>query len=277
QDLIEATDAGLPGAAVVRLTKLFRQTAGAESLIAANCQRVRRGIRPVRPDGPQSDYFEMPADTPETARELAVSLASHRLPKYLSVPPDEVQVLAPMHGGEAGVQAINRALQEILNPPARGKAELPLPGQRASVSGPSVLRIGDKVRQTRNDYRKEVLNGDLGRVVSMDVASRTATIAFEGRRVPYTWEELDELVHAWAMTVHSAQGSQWPAVVVIMLTSHYVMLERNILYTALSRAERMAVLISQEKAIRIAVARDRSLRRRTALAARLDRAVGSDA
>jgi len=276
QDLIEATDAGLPGADVVRLTKLFRQTAGAESLVAANCRRVRQGIRPVRPEGHQSDYYEMPAHTAESARALAVSLASRRLPKYLGVPPDEVQVLAPMHGGDAGVQAINRALQEVLNPPARAKAELPLPQRRASASGPAVLRVGDKVRQTRNNYRKEVLNGDIGRVVSMDVASRSVTVAFEGRRVAYAWEEVDELVHAWAMTVHSAQGSQWPAVVVLMLTSHFVMLERNILYTALSRAERLAVLISQEKAIRIAVARDRSLRRRTALATRLCQAVDSD-
>jgi exodeoxyribonuclease V alpha subunit len=277
QDLIEATDDGLPGAAVVRLTKLFRQTAGAESLIAANCKRVRQGIRPVRPVGTESDYFEMPADSPEGARELAVSLASRRLPSYLGVQPDDVQVLAPMHGGDAGVQAINRALQEVLNPPTRGKDELPLPGRRASANAPSELRVGDKVRQTRNDYRKEVLNGDIGRVVSMDVASRTVTVDFDGRRVSYTWDDLDDLVHAWAMTVHSAQGSQWPAVVVIMLTSHFVMLERNILYTALSRAQRLAVLISQEKAIRIAVARDRSLRRRTALAARLDHAIESGA
>jgi len=269
QDLIEATDAGLPNAIVVRLTQLFRQSAGRESLIAANCRRVRQGIRLARPDGPQSDYFEMPANTPESARELAVSLASHRLPKFLDIPPDEIQVLAPMHGGEAGVQAINRALQEVLNPPARGKGEIPVPGRQGSANGPAALRVGDKVRQTRNNYHKGVLNGDLGRVVAIDAASRTLTVAFDDRRVPYTWDDLDELVHAWAMTVHSAQGSQWPAVVVIMLTNHFVMLERNILYTALSRAERLAVLITQEKALRIAIAQDRSSRRRTALAARL--------
>jgi exodeoxyribonuclease V alpha subunit len=109
----------------------------------------------------------------------------------------------------------------------------------------------------------------------VDAESRTLTVSYDGHRVPYNWDELDELVHAWAMTVHSAQGSQWPAVVVIMLTNHFVMLERNILYTALSRAERLAVLITQEKAVRIAVQQDRSTRRRTSLADRLRLAVDS--
>ena len=275
QDLIDASEAGLPGTDVVRLTHLFRQEAGLHSLIAANCQRVRQGTRPVRPEGLDSDYYEMPAHSPEKARDLAVSLASCRLPSYLGIPPSEVQVLAPMHGGAAGVQAINRALQEELNPPARGKAEVPLGGRARAPDAPTCLRVGDKVRQTRNNYRKGVLNGDLGHVASVDAESRTLTVSYDGHRVPYNWDELDELVHAWAMTVHSAQGSQWPAVVVIMLTNHFVMLERNILYTALSRAERLAVLITQEKAVRIAVQQDRSTRRRTSLADRLRLAVDS--
>ena len=273
QDLIEAAEGGVPGTFVVRLTQLFRQEAGSHSLIAANCQRVRQGVRPLRPEASESDYFEMSRETPEQARELAVELASRRLPDYLDIPPSEVQVLAPMHGGAAGVQAINRALQETLNPPARGKAEVPLPGRARTPDAPTCLRVGDKVRQTRNNYRKGVLNGDLGHIAGVDATSRTLTVSYDGRHVPYNWDELDELVHAWAMTVHSAQGSQWPAVVVIMLTNHFVMLERNILYTALSRAERLAVLITQEKALRIAIQQDRSTRRRTSLAARLNLAV----
>ncbi len=273
QDLIEAAEGGVPGTAVVRLTWLFRQEAGSHSLIAANCQRVRQGVRPLRPEVPESDYYEMSRETPEQARELAVELVARRLPDYLGIPPSEVQVLAPMHGGAAGVEAINRALQETLNPAARGKAEVPLAGRSRAPDAPTCLRVGDKVRQTRNNYRKGVLNGDLGHVVGVDTTSRTLTVSYDGRHVPYNWDELDELVHAWAMTVHSAQGSQWPAVVVIMLTNHFVMLERNILYTALSRAERIAVLITQEKALRIAIQQDRSTRRRTSLAARLNLAV----
>jgi exodeoxyribonuclease V alpha subunit len=129
--------------------------------------------------------------------------------------------------------------------------------------------VGDKVRQTRNNYLKQVYNGDLGTVAHLDLSARVLQVDFDGHLVGYTFDELDELVHSWAMTVHAAQGSQWPAVVVVMLTAHYVMLERNILYTALSRAQRMAVLITQDRAVRIAVSQDRAARRRTLLAARL--------
>jgi exodeoxyribonuclease V alpha subunit len=236
---------------VVRLEQIFRQEAGEVSLIVANCHRIRRGERPVRPSGPDSDYFEMPRESPAETLALAVELAAERLPAYLGVPPDEVQVLTPVHGGEAGVQALNAALQARLNPPSPQRAEYLL--GRREQGQPVVLRVGDKVRQTRNDYQKRVFNGDLGTVQQVD----------------YAYSELDDLVHSWAMTVHAAQGSQWPAVVVIMLASHYVMLERNILYTALSRAQRMAVLIGQERALRIALQRTTLKGRRTDLAARL--------
>ena len=122
--------------------------------------------------------------------------------------------------------------------------------------------MGDKVRQTRNNYQKQVFNGDLGVVTRIAPPDRLVTVTYDERTVAYSFEELDQLVHAWAMTVHSAQGSQWPAVVIIMLTNQYVMLERNILYTALSRAQRLAVLISQEQAVRVAVAQGRSTQRR---------------
>ena len=131
------------------------------------------------------------------------------------------------------------------------------------------LRVGDKVRQTRNDYQKRIYNGDLGNISQVSPEDRAVLVKFDGHEVAYTADEMDDLVHAWAMTVHAAQGSQWPAVVVIMLTSHYVMLERNILYTALSRAQRLAVLITQDAAVRIAVAQARSTRRRTGLVGRL--------
>ncbi|MHB1296159.1 MAG: SF1B family DNA helicase RecD2 [Anaerolineae bacterium] len=270
QDLIAAVESGhLTGAHVTRLTQIFRQEAGDKSLIVLNCHRVRQGLRPITENNPQADYYEMLRDTPAEARELAVSLVTSRLPRFLEVPPAEVQVLAPMHGGEAGIRALNQVLQEHLNPPAPDKAQLEQEGVGASAAYGRVLRVGDKVRQTRNDYQKGVLNGDLGVITQVDLEGRALTAAFDDRTVRYTFEELDNLVHAWAMTVHSAQGSQWPAVVILMLTNHYVMLERNILYTALSRAQRMAVLITQEQAVRVAVAQDRSTRRRTNMAALL--------
>jgi exodeoxyribonuclease V alpha subunit len=180
-------------------------------------------------------------------------------------------VLTPIHSGEAGTASLNAALQARLNPPAPHKAEQAL--APAAGGAGRVLRVGDKVRQTRNNYEKQVLNGDLGTVRAIDPERQTLDVQFDDRTAAYTFDELDELVHAWAMTVHSAQGSQWPAVVVVLLSAHYVMLERNILYTALSRAERLAVLITQEKAVRLAVAQDRSTRRRTGLVARLREAL----
>ncbi|MFO7698017.1 MAG: AAA family ATPase [Anaerolineae bacterium] len=267
-DLIEASHQ-MPVSAmiVVCLEQIFRQEAGDVSLIVANCHRIRRGERPVRPSGPTSDYFEMPRESPREALELAVELAAHRLPQYLHIPPGEVQVLTPVHGGEAGVQALNAALQARLNPPAPRRNEHVL-GRHAQGEA-VVLRVGDKVRQTRNDYQKRVFNGDLGTVVDIDSEEQAVRVRFDDSTVEYAFAELDDLVHSWAMTVHAAQGSQWPAVIVIMLASHYVMLERNILYTALSRAQRMAVLISQERALHIAVQRTTLVTRRTDLVARL--------
>jgi len=276
-DLISASTAlPLAKSVVVRLEQIFRQEAGEVSLIVSNCHRIRRGERPERPSSPNADYFEMPRATPAEALALAVDLSATRLPGYLGIAPEEVQVLAPVHAGEAGVQALNAALQARLNPPAPDRPELAL-GRRGQGQ-PVVLRVGDKVRQTRNDYQKRVFNGDLGTIVRIDTDDQLLCVRFDDQIVDYAFAETDDLVHAWAMTVHAAQGSQWPAVVVIMLTAHYVMLERNILYTALSRAQRLAVLISQEQAIRIALQRIGSVTRRTDLAWRLQAASsgGSD-
>ncbi len=269
QDLIEAAEEGVAGLHVSRLTHIFRQEAGAESLIVANCHRVRAGKRPIQPSDQGSDYYEMIRATPEDARDLAVSLATTRLPQYLDVPASEVQVLSPMHGGAAGVRALNAALQEVLNPSAPDKAEWAPSGDEQG----RVLRVGDKVRQMRNDYQKGVLNGDLGQITQIEPEDKTVTVRFYEREIQYSADEVEALAHAWAMTVHAAQGSQWPAVVLILLTNHYVMLERNILYTALSRATRLAVLITQDRAVRAAVSQDRSTRRRTSLLPRLRQAM----
>ncbi len=267
-DLIAAAT-GIPPSqmTVVRLEQIFRQEAGDVSLIVANCHRIRQGKRPIRPSGPVSDYYEMPRESPDEALALAVDLAAERLPAFLGVPAEEIQVLSPVHGGDAGVRALNAALQARLNPAAPHRHEFIL-GRRAEGQ-PVVLRVGDKVRQTRNDYQKRVFNGDLGTVLSIDREDQLVQVRFDDATVPYAFAELDDLVHSWAMTVHAAQGSQWPAVIVILLSSHYVMLERNILYTALSRAQRLAVLITQERALQIAVKRTTLVSRRTDLVSRL--------
>ncbi|MCD6518755.1 MAG: ATP-dependent RecD-like DNA helicase [Anaerolineae bacterium] len=265
QDLITiAQKQEHPNLQVVHLERIFRQEAGSESLIVLNCHRIRQGHRPLK-GSEQQDYFEIYRETPEEARDLVVELVSTRLPRFLHVPPEEIQVLAPMHGGAAGVDSLNRALQSAVNPPSSQKAELLL--RRGEE--PLTFREGDRVRQTRNNYRKGVFNGDLGRIIQIDLARQVLSVRFEDTPVDYSFDELDELVHAWAMTVHSAQGSQWPAVIIVMLKQHYVMLERNILYTALSRAQRLAVLITQEQAVRIAVQRNRARQRRTLLAQRI--------
>ncbi|MEA3408221.1 MAG: ATP-dependent RecD-like DNA helicase [Chloroflexota bacterium] len=269
QDLISAGEKdGVPGIHVTRLTRIFRQEAGNRSMIVVNCHRIRAGRRPIHDVPKTSDYFEMHRDSPEEARRLAVDLVANRLPGFLDVPPIEVQVLAPMHRGAAGVRSLNLALQQALNPPAPIKAEIALPSQSAAA-GQRVFRQGDKVRQTQNNYQKQVFNGDLGIIQHVYPDEGRLVVRFDEHDVVYERDELDQLVHAWAMTVHSAQGSQWPAVVILMLTNHYIMLERNILYTALSRAQRLAVLITQEKAVRIAVHQKRSTQRRTQLVARL--------
>jgi len=271
-DLIEASPRTAGGrVTVTRLDLIFRQEAGDVSLIAANCRRIREGLRPLPPANSAADYFEMPRETPAEALELAVELAAQRLPEYLGIPSSEVQILTPVHSGEAGVQALNAALQARLNPPSPVKSECAL--GRQDQGTPSVMRVGDRVRQTRNDYQKKVFNGDLGTVVSIDQDEHRVRVAFDDDTVDYAFAELDDLVHSWAMTVHAGQGSQWPAVIVIMLSAHYVMLERNILYTALSRAQRLAVLISQERALRIAIQRTTLVSRRTDLVGRL---VGSE-
>jgi exodeoxyribonuclease V alpha subunit len=275
QDLITAAEKGLLGLYVTRLTRIFRQEAGEASSIVVNCHRVRAGERPIYKASPDADYFEMmpsgpTAEIPAKARDLAVELAAERLPRYLQVKPSEVQVLSPMHNGEAGIRELNRVLQQTLNPPDPARTELRIAPFGREEAEARILREGDKVRQTQNNYAKRVFNGDLGIVTRIAPQQRTVTVHFGDQlTAEYSFDELDELTHAWAMTIHSAQGSQWPAVVILMLASHYVMLERNILYTALSRAERLAVLITQEQALRIAIAQDRSTRRRTQLVERL--------
>jgi exodeoxyribonuclease V alpha subunit len=174
---------------------------------------------------------------------------------------DDIQVLSPMHRGAAGVGELNRRLQAALNPPAQGKAEY--------RRGAHAFRAGDRVMQIRNNYDKEVYNGDMGRIVALDAVNQALAVGVDDQQVGYEFSELDELVHAYAVSVHKSQGSEYRAVVVPVLTQHYVMLQRNLLYTAVTRARELVVLVGSRRAIAIAVGNDQIMARHTALDVRL--------
>jgi exodeoxyribonuclease V alpha subunit len=246
--------------AVVRLDTIFRQAEG--SYIIHNSHRINRGEFPLVNQG--NDFFLFKQDEPEQAAALVVDIVKNRIPHKFGLDPlNDVQVLCPMHRGAAGVANLNRLLQEALNPPGPDKTERRLGGQ--------ILRVGDKLMQIRNNYDKETFNGDIGRLVGMDLENQTFTVEIDERPVRYDWTEADELVHAYAVSVHKAQGSEFPAVVLPMLTQHYLMLQRNLLYTAVSRAKRLVVLVGQKRAISIALRNNRVAERHSGLSVRLAR------
>jgi exodeoxyribonuclease V alpha subunit len=245
---------------VVRLTQIFRQAA--DSHIITNAHRVNQGQMPLF-EKDARDFFLFGQSDPEEAADWVVEVVANRIPKKFGFDPlEEVQVLAPMHRGAVGVANLNARLQAALNPPAPGKAERQIGGR--------VFREGDRVMQQRNNYQKEVFNGDIGRVRAVDLESQTLTIEFDGRPVFYDWLEVDELQHAFAASIHKAQGSEFPAVVVPLLTQHYMMLQRNLLYTAITRARRLCVLVGTRKAIGIAVRNAKVAERWSGLGGRMN-------
>ncbi len=244
---------------VVRLTTIFRQAAG--SHIITNAHRVNRGQMPLF-EKDSDDFYLFAAEDPEKAADWVVDVAQNRIPKKFGLDPlEDVQVLAPMHRGQAGVGNLNARLQEALNPPSPKKAERQIGGR--------IFRAGDRVMQIRNNYQKETFNGDIGRVTDVDLENQTLTVTFDGRPVFYEWLEADELVHAFAASIHKAQGSEFPAVVVPLLTQHYMMLQRDLLYTAITRANKLCVLVGARKAIGIAVRNAKVAQRWSGLATRL--------
>jgi exodeoxyribonuclease V alpha subunit len=247
---------------VVRLTKIFRQAE--ESLIVTNAHRVNQGRLPLAPPdgGPRRDFFLAPAPAPERALELVKTLVAQRIPQVFGLDPlRDVQVLAPMYSGVVGVENLNQELQLLLNPDGAGLQQ-----------GKTTFRKNDKVMQVYNDYDKAVFNGDVGQIVELDPESGTLGVDFTGRIVPYAQQELDALVLAYAVSVHKSQGSEYPAVVLLLMNQHYVMLRRNLLYTGLTRARRLAVLVGQPSALRRAVESNPSARRYTTLCERLSAA-----
>ncbi len=246
-------------AAVTRLGLIFRQEQG--SLIVANAHRINEGRLPLTPRSAQ-DFFLFVEPDADKAADLLVDVVQHRIPRKFGMDPlSEIQVLAPMYRGSSGVANLNQRLQEALNPPAGNRPERRMGGR--------TLRVGDRLMQTRNNYDKDVYNGDIGRLLALEGVQQTAVIDYHGRRVTYDWSELDEVVHAFAISVHKAQGSEYPAVVMPVTMQHYLMLQRNLLYTGVTRAKKLVVLVGTKKAIAIAVRNNKVTQRHTALDWRL--------
>ncbi len=247
---------------VVRLTEIFRQAQ--TSLIVVNAHRVNQGDFPYFRKSGQSDFYFIDREDPEKALETIKHLCHRRIPEGFGLNPvDDIQVLSPMHKGLIGVSNLNRELQGLLNP--RGESL-----QR----GASTFRVGDKVMQIRNNYDKDVYNGDIGKIVSIDLINRELRILFDEHPLAYSFGDLDEIVLAYATSVHKSQGSEYPAVVVPISTQHFVMLQRNLLYTAITRAKRLVILVGTKKALSIAIKNDQIQRRYCLLMERLRRGDG---
>jgi exodeoxyribonuclease V alpha subunit len=241
----------------VRLTEVFRQAA--ESQIIQAAYHVNSGRVPdLRPPDRQSDFYFVHADDPQQGVERVLQVVTERIPQRFGFDPvRDVQVLTPMNRGELGARNLNPLLQAKLNPPGDRKPEVERFG--------CTCRVGDKVLQTENDYAKDVFNGDLGIVTQVDLDESELRVDYDGRIVTYDFGELDELMPAYAMTIHKSQGSEFPAVVIPVHTQHYMLLQRNLLYTAITRGRRLVVLRGTPKAVAIATKRADAAQRYTAL------------
>ena len=194
----------------------------------------------------------------EEAVKTIIDLVQNKLPRYYRTPPGEIQVLTPMQRGVVGAENLNQQLQQALNPGTEGLRR-----------GGYLFKVRDKVMQIRNNYDKEVFNGDIGEIVSADREERTLTVEFDGRRVPYEVSELDELVLAYAATIHKSQGSEYPIVVMPVTMNHYIMLQRNLLYTGITRAKKILVIVGTRQAVACAVRTVKAGERNTRLMERL--------
>jgi len=241
-----------------RLTQVFRQQGG--SLIVENAHRILHGEEPRLPARGDlgSDFYFFPAEDAASAAERVIEVVTERIPQSFGLSwIDDVQVLAPMYRGECGVDALNDRLRQALGVAGR-----------EVVQGGRTWRLGDRVVHTRNDYEKEVFNGDMGRIVRVDEEG-SVLVRFPEREVLYAADELGDLQPAFAITVHRSQGSEYPAVVIPLVLGHAVMLQRNLLYTAITRARRLVVLIGSRRALRMAIDNAQPSQRRSALATRL--------
>ncbi len=253
----------VPG--VVRLTQIFRQAS--QSWIVRAAHAIKEGELPgSAPPGGAGDFYFIEADAPGTIIDRLLTVVRERIPRAFGLDPvRDVQVLTPMNRSELGTQALNQRLQQALNPPGAGP--------RVERFGWS-FHVGDKVMQTQNNYTREVFNGDVGRVARIDEAERELVVDFDGREVVYDFGELDEVALCWACTTHKAQGSEYPAVVMPLHTQHFKMLQRNLLYTAVTRGRRLVVLVGSRQALELAVRNVDTARRYSLLERRLRQAAG---
>ncbi len=247
-------------AKVVRLRQIFRQAS--RSLIVVNAHRVNEGLFPeMHQEDAQADFFYVERNEPEEILTTLAHLVRERIPaKFGFDPIDGIQVLTPMHRGALGASAINAQMQALLNPVGD-----------AVTRGTRMFRVGDKVMQVRNNYDLDVYNGDIGRVRSIDPIEQELKVEIDRRQITYDYEDLDELVLAYACSIHKSQGSEYPCVVIPLHTQHYMMLQRNLLYTGITRGRRLVVLLGSKRALAIAVKNDTIAARHTYLAQRLRR------
>ena len=257
----------------LRLTEIFRQAAA--SAIIRGARAVDQGECPVLVNDPAGDFFFLRRCDPAAAAETIVSLCQTRLPQNMGIPADQIQVLSPTRKGTAGTAALNHALQEAVNPPAPGKGE--------KVFGPLRFREGDRVMQVKNNYDvlwesadgKEVgmgiFNGDIGRIEAIDAASGLVTVDFEGHRASYTPDMMGQLEPAYAITVHKAQGSEYRAVILSAVEAAPMLLTRGVLYTAMTRAKELLIVVGDDLVLTRMAANDRQQRRYSGLRARLAR------
>ncbi|MDK3162022.1 AAA family ATPase [Kamptonema cortianum] len=243
---------------VTRLEMIFRQAE--DSHIVVNAHRINRGDAPYM-DNRSTDFFFFEKEDPADVNAEIVDLVVNRIPRRFGVDPlDDIQVIAPMYRGLAGVNALNEALQKALNSDDR-KAKKSIAGR--------LFRVGDKVMQTRNNYELDVFNGDIGRLTAIDTAKSELRVIIDGVEKYYSYDEAEELIHAYCISTHRSQGSEYPIVVMPVLTQHYMMLQRNLLYTAVTRAKQAVVLVGTRKAVYMAVKNDKVSQRYSGLVDRL--------
>lgn len=243
--------------AVAALTEIFRQARG--SRIVTNAHRINRGEFPDTSAATESDFYFVKEEDPEKAAQKILSLCRDHVPRRFGLhPARDIQVLAPMYRGAAGVDSLNAALQNLLNPKGR-----------EITRGARTYRVGDKVMQTANNYDKEVFNGDVGWVTKIDPEDQELVVDFDGRAVTYLFAELDDLVVAYAISTHKSQGGEYPAVIMSLMTQHYMMLQRNLLYTGITRGKKLVVLVGAPKALAMAVKNNKPQNRHSRLRERL--------
>lgn len=243
---------------VVELNQIFRQAQ--KSRIIVNAHRINQGKMPQFGEFSHgNDFYFIRKQEPEAVLEIILRLVKERIPARFGLDPiDDIQVLSPMNKGTVGTANLNTELQQALNP-----------GQGGLNRGQRTFRIDDKVMQIRNNYEKEVFNGDIGRIVAISAQDREVLVRFEGRDIGYEYSELDELVLAYAVSVHKSQGSEYPAVVVPVLIQHYMLLQRNLIYTAVTRGRKLVILVGTRKALAIALGNDKTRKRYSHLRYRL--------